>query len=381
MIHVPFLDLKAHHRPLLDEIRAAMDAVLSDAAFILGPAVEEFEQNFARYVGTKHCIGVNSGTTALQLALHACDIGPGDEVITTPMTWISTTWAISYVGATPVFVDVDPNTYTMSPTATAAAITERTKAFLPVHLYGHPADVSSLRQLAEERAITLIEDAAQAHGATLDGQRIGTFGKLACYSFYPGKNLGALGEAGAIVTDDDDLALRIRQLRNHAQQQRHHHVEIGYNARMDGIQGAALNVKLAHLDEFNAARERIAQAYLQGLRGTPGLQLPARRPEGPQAWHLFVVLVDGDRQWLADRLLKRGVETAVHYPTLVSDQPAYAHLGYKPGVFPVAARVASSCLSLPIYPEMTQEQVDWVIRSVRECMAELDDRKTLSRAA
>jgi dTDP-4-amino-4,6-dideoxygalactose transaminase len=365
-MQVPFLDIKAQNRSIWPQLQSAVAAVMENAQFILGPAVDRFETHFAQYVGVRHCVGLNNGTSALQMALAACDIGPGDEVITTPHTWISTSWAISYVGARPVFVDIDPQTYTLDPAQVERAVTPRTKAILPVHLYGQAADLDRLGRIAEAHNLVLIEDAAQAHGAMFDGRRVGAFGKVACFSFYPGKNLGAVGEGGAIVTGDAQIADRIRRLRDHAQHGRHHHVELGYNARMEGIQAAALDVKLPHLDGWNDARRKHAQRYRERLAGVPGIVLPAcPRPEG-HVWHLFVVLATGiDRATLQRSLAERGVATAVHYPTPVPLQPAYAHLGYEPGNFPVAEHVMKHCLSLPMFPEMTNDQIDYTVDVLR----------------
>jgi dTDP-4-amino-4,6-dideoxygalactose transaminase len=370
-MHVPFLDLKTHNLALGHEIRAALNVVLDEAQFVLGPGVARFEAAFAEYLGARHCVGVNNGTTALHLALLAADVGPGDEVITTPATWISTSWAISYVGATPVFVDVDPVTYTLDPQQVEDAITPRTRAVLPVHLYGQAAYVNDLTEIAHRHNLALIEDAAQAHGARVHGRRVGTFGRAGCFSFYPGKNLGAIGEAGAVVTDDDAFAARVRRLRDHAQDGRHHHVEVGYNARMEGVQGAALAVKLPHLDRWNAARARHAGRYHELLADVPGLILPrALRPEG-HVWHLYVVQLPGhDREQVRAALADRGVTTAVHYPTPVPFQPAYAHLGYRRGQFPVAELLMANCLSLPMYPELTPEQVEHAAGALREVLAE-----------
>ena len=369
-LQVPFLDLKEHHRRIWQELKEALAPVLSEAQFILGSAVQRFETAFAEYVSRPFCVGLNSGTSALHMALQACDVGPGDEVITTPHTWISTSWAISYVGATPVFVDIDPVTYNVDPELVARAITPRTKAILPVHLYGQACDMDSLCRIADEHDLLLIEDAAQAHGAVYDGRRIGSFGKIACFSFYPGKNLGAFGEGGAVVTDDEELANRIRRLRDHAQHGRHHHVELGHNTRMEGIQGAVLEVKLRHLDDWNAARRRNAERYCELLADVPGLQLPAApRPEA-HVWHLFVVLASGaNRDAVCRQLGEQGVASGVHYPTPVPLQPAYKHLGHKPGDFPVAEDVMRRCLSLPMFPEMTDEQVERTASVLRDCLA------------
>jgi dTDP-4-amino-4,6-dideoxygalactose transaminase len=366
-MQVPFLDLQAQNRSVWDDIQSALAPVLTQAQFILGPAVERFEKLFAAYQGARHCVGLNNGTSALHMALLACDVGPGDEVITTPATWISTSWAVSYVGARPVFVDVDPVTYTLDPELVEQAITPRTRAILPVHLYGQAADLAPLARLADKHGLALIEDAAQAHGAIYQGRRAGTLGKAGCFSFYPGKNLGAFGEGGAVVTNDDRLAERVRQLRDHAQRGRHHHVEIGYNTRMEGVQGAVLAAKLTHLDRWNAARARHAARYRQLLANVPGLVLPsAPRPEG-HVWHLFVVQVrGGDRDEVRAALQERGIATGVHYPTPVPFQPAYAFLGHRRGDFPVAEELMGSCVSLPLYPELSAEQIDHVAAAVRE---------------
>jgi dTDP-4-amino-4,6-dideoxygalactose transaminase len=366
-MRVPFLDLKAHNRSVRTEIQAALEPVLEEGQFILGPAVEAFEAHFAAYLGVRYCVGVNNGTSALHMALLACGVGPGDEVITTPATWISTSWAISYVQAVPVFVDVDPVTYTLDPERAERAITPRTRAILPVHLYGQAADLAPLGRLADKHGLALIEDAAQAHGALYRGLRVGAWGRAGCFSFYPGKNLGAFGEAGCVVTDDAEVAQRVRCLRDHAQQGRHHHVAVGYNTRMEGVQAAVLDAKLPHLDAWNAARVRHSRRYRQLLADVPGLALPrAPRPEG-HVWHLFVVRApEGKRDELRASLAERGIAAAVHYPTPVPFQPAYAHLGCRRGDFPVAEDLMSRCLSLPLFPELTEEQIDYVADALTE---------------
>jgi dTDP-4-amino-4,6-dideoxygalactose transaminase len=366
-MQVPFLDLRAQNRSVWSEVRAALKPVVEEAQFILGPAVERFEEQFAAYLGARHCVGLNNGTTALHLALLACGVGPGDEVLTTPATWISTSWAVSYVGARPVFVDVDPVTYTLDPVLAERAITSRTKAVLPVHLYGQAADLSALKSFADGYGLILVEDAAQAHGARIGGRRVGTHGLAGCFSFYPGKNLGAFGEGGCVVTDNDAIARRIRCLRDHAQDGRHHHVEIGFNARMEGVQGAVLGAKLPRLDEWNAARARHAARYAELLMDVPGITLPQSPwPEG-HVWHLYVIMVHGrDREDVRRALAERGVATGVHYPTPVPFQPVYAHLGHRRGDFPVAEQLMERCISLPMYPELRPEQVEHVARAVRE---------------
>jgi dTDP-4-amino-4,6-dideoxygalactose transaminase len=368
-MRVPFFDLKAQHRAIEPELRQALDAVLAGADFILGPAVERFEKDFAAYLGARHCVGLNSGTSALHLALLACGVGPGDEVITTPHTWISTSWAISYTGARPVFADIDPSTYTLDPAQVERLLTPRTRAILPVHLYGQAADLEALADLARRLGIALIEDAAQAHGAVSRGRHVGTIGRAGCFSFYPSKNLGAFGEGGAVVTDDESLAHRIRVLRDHAQARRHHHVEVGFNYRMEGLQGAVLAVKLRHLDRWNAARRRHTRLYVEILGDVPNLRLPAAPLPEAHVWHLFVVLLDGiDRDEMRQGLEGAGVGTGIHYPTPVHLQPAYAHLGYERGAFSVAEDVASRCLSLPMFPELTADQVEHAALALRDLL-------------
>lgn len=367
---VPFLDLKAQNSSIGAELEAATKAVIVEAQFVLGPAVDRFESAFAKYLGVRYCVGLNNGTSALHLALLASGIGPGDEVITTPHTWISTSWAITYVGARPVYVDIDPQSYNLHPDLVESAITPRTRAILPVHLYGQACELTKLADIASRRNLLLIEDAAQAHGAVHEGRKTGSWGDAACFSFYPGKNLGAFGEAGAVVTEDASLAMRVRHLRDHAQSGRHNHVEIGYNCRMEGLQGAVLDVKLRHLDAWNAARRSHATLYTELLADVLGLKLPALPHSEGHVWHLFVVLLeDVDRQRMQQLLADRGIATAVHYPTLVPFQPAYSGLGHRAGDFPVAERVAARCLSLPMFPSLTDEQIQYVASSVQECLA------------
>ena len=369
-IEVPFLDIKQQNQTIWCELQAALDEVVSQGQFILGPAVACFEEAFAEYIDCRFCVGLNSGTSALHMTLQACDIGPGDEVITTPHTWISTSWAISYVGATPVFVDIDPGTYNIDPALVKQAITPRTKAVLPVHLYGQAADVVQLREIADTHHLLLIEDAAQAHGALVDGRRVGSFGDAACFSFYPGKNLGAFGEGGAVLTDDEVLADRVRRLRDHAQEGRHNHVELGHNSRMEGIQGAVLTVKLQHLNTWNTARNRHADRYRQLLSHLDAIQIPREPVTGAHVWHLFVILAPkGERDRFRQHLSERGIATGIHYPTPVPLQPAYAHLGLKPGDFPVAEDVMSRCVSLPMFAELTDEQIDCVAGTIGEYFA------------
>ena len=368
-MQVPFLDLKTQNQSIWPEIMASLNPVLAEAQFILGPAVERFEKNFAAYVGAKHCVGLNNGTYALQMALIACDVGgPEAEIITTPATWISTSWAISYVNAKPVYVDVDPVTYTLDPAQVRKAITSKTRAILPVHLYGQSADLQPLLDIANQHGIALIEDAAQAHGAIYRGKRVGSIGKVGCFSFYPGKNLGAFGEGGCITTNDDAIATRVRQLRDHAQKGRHNHVEIGFNTRMEGVQGAVLDAKLKHLDGWNAGRRKNAMRYHELLAGAPNLVLPQAPVAEGHVWHIFAVTVKGkSRDQVRDAMAAKGVATGVHYPTLVPFQPAYAYLGYRPGAFPIAEPLFANCLSLPMFPELTDEQIRHTAQSLRDC--------------
>jgi len=363
---VPMLDLRVSYAWVREEILRVMQEVADGGTYVLGPKVAEFERAFAGYVGARHCVAVNSGTSALHLALIGAGVGPGDEVITVPMTFIATSWAISYVGATPVFVDVDPETYTMDVAQVERRITPRTKAILPVHLYGQPADLDPLLEISRRHSIPLIEDAAQAHGAAYCGQRAGTFGLVGCFSFYPGKNLGALGEGGAVVTDDDEVAARLRGLRDHGQSRRYHHDELGFNYRMDALQGAVLGIKLRHLEGWNEARGILAERYRKLLRGLP-LQIPDVGPGRRHAWHLFVVLHSG-RDRLRSELEVRGVQTGLHYPIPLHLQKAYRHLGYREGAFPVAERIGRECLTLPLFPGMTVRQQDAVVDALEEIL-------------
>jgi dTDP-4-amino-4,6-dideoxygalactose transaminase len=365
-MQIPFLDLKAQLAPIRGEVDAAIEHVLDNTAFILGPGVADFETEFAAQTGRKHAVGLNSGTSALHLALIAAGVGPGDEVITTPHTWISTTWAISYVGATPVYADIDPATANLDPAAAEAAITDRTKAILPVDLYGHPAALTDLEKIAESHGIALIEDAAQSHLATLDGRPAGSFGQSACFSFYPGKNLGAAGEGGAVVTDDDAIADRVRRLRDHAQDGRHNHVEVGYNYRMEGLQGAVLSVKLRHLAEWTEGRRAAAARYAE-LIDVPGVTLPQVAEGAEHAWHLYAIRV-ADRDGVGARLKEDGIATGVHYPTPVHLQPAYEHLGYRRGQLPHAEEYAANCLSLPMFAELTADQQAYVAEGLAKAV-------------
>lgn len=362
---IPFLDLQAQYRSIGPELEAAVLATLRSGSFVLGEAVERFEESFAAFCGTRHAIAVNSGTSALHLALLAADIGPGDEVITVAATFIATTAAIVYAGAVPVFVDIDPATWVMDPALVEAAITPRTRAILPVHLHGRLADMEALGAIARRHGLVLIEDAAQAHGAMRGGRKAGAFGEMGCFSFYPGKNLGACGEGGAVTTNDAGLAAAIRSLRDWGQQGKYNHVRHGFNYRMEGVQGAALNVKLPYLEGWNAARRRIAQGYQAELAA--GLGRPA--PIGADhACHVYAIRVP-DRDRMREDLQAAGVATNIHYPRPVHLQPAYAGLGGGAGSLPVSEALARETLSLPLFPEQDAGQVAAVIGAVNRIAA------------
>jgi dTDP-4-amino-4,6-dideoxygalactose transaminase len=362
---IPFLDLKLQYQNLKQDIVPAVLSTMESAQFILGKAVEDFEKAFAAAHGMKHCVAVGTGTDALHVILWARNIGPGDEVITVSHTFIATAEAISLTGARPVFVDVDPVTYTMDPEQLRRAITPRTKAIIPVHLYGQPAAMDAIMAIAREHHLLVVEDACQAHLAKWDGKFVGQFGHATAFSFYPGKNLGAYGEAGGVTTNDDALALDMRQLRDHGQTKKYHHRRWGHNYRMDGIQGAVLGVKLPHLDAWTEARRRHAQVYADGLKGVGDLVTPVESPRARHVYHLYVVQ-SKFRDALAKHLNERGIGTGLHYPIPLHLQDAYRDLGYTPGQFPVTEKVAEQGLSLPMFAELTAEQLEYVIRGVRE---------------
>jgi dTDP-4-amino-4,6-dideoxygalactose transaminase len=355
-------------RPIRAELDAAIARTLDNCSFCLGPDVVQFENDFAAFCGAKHALGFNSGTSALHVALRLLDIGPGDEVITTPSTFVATSWAISYVGARPVYADIDEATFNLDPAKVEQVITPRTKAILPVHLYGHPCGLDPLLDIARRHRLRLVEDAAQAHGATYRGRVVGTTGVVSCFSFYPGKNLGACGEGGALVTNDDALAARARSLREHGSSVRYRHDEVGYNYRMEGIQGAVLGVKLRHLAAWTDARRRVAHRYHELLAGTP-LVLPREADGVSSAYHLYVVR-HPRRDGLKKHLEERQIGCALHYPLPLHLQKCYADLGYKPGDFPVAEAAANQCLSLPIYPELQDEQIKRVADVIKEFFAQ-----------
>jgi dTDP-4-amino-4,6-dideoxygalactose transaminase len=361
---IPYFDLPAQLRGIRKEIDAAIARTIDNCSFCLGPDVAQFEQDFAKFCGTEHCVGFNSGTSALHVALLLAGVGPGDEVITTPFTFIATSWAISYVGAKPVYVDIDDATCNLDMKLVERAMTPRTKAILPVHLYGQPCDLDPLLEIARKHKVPLIEDACQAHGAKYKGKTVGTFGVTACFSFYPGKNLGACGEGGALVTNDGKLAARAKSLREHGSTQRYYHDEIGFNYRMEGFQGAVLGVKLPHLAKWTERRRAIAKIYGELLSETP-LQLPRELPHAEGVWHVYAAR-HARRDELKKYLEANGVGSAIHYPIPLHLQKAYASLGHKPGDFPVAEKAAREVLSLPIYPEMTDKHVQRVTDAVKD---------------
>jgi dTDP-4-amino-4,6-dideoxygalactose transaminase len=355
---IPYLDLKAQYRGIKDEIDAAVLRVLDSTQFILGEEVAAFEREFAAYCEAGDAVGVNSGTSALHLALLAAGIGPGDEVLTTPFTFVATVAAIRYAGATPVLVDIEPEYFAIDPAKIELAITPRTRAIIPVHLYGQPADMDAILDIARRRKLTVIEDAAQAHGAEYHGRRCGSLAEIAAFSFYPGKNLGAYGEGGAVTTTRPDVAARCRVLRDWGQEKRYEHGLKGFNYRMDGIQGAVLRVKLRRLEEWTQRRRQVATWYAEVL-DAGSLRIPRERPGCRHVYHVYAVR-SGDRDGLRNALAKEGIETGIHYPIPVHLQPAHADLGHRPGDFPVAEAVAGDVLSLPIFPEMTRRQVETV---------------------
>lgn len=361
---VNFVDLKAQYQTIKPEIDKAIENVISNTAFILGKAVAEFEEQFASYCGAKHCVGINSGTSALIMALKALDVGEGDEVITTPNTFIATAEAISFAGATPVFVDIEDKNYNLDPARLEKAITGKTKAVIPVHLYGQPADMDPLLEIAEKKGIAVIEDAAQAHGAQYKGKKAGGLANTACFSFYPGKNLGAYGEGGAVTTDDEGIAQKVRMLRDHGSPKKFYHEFIGNNCRLEGIQGAVLSVKLKHLDKWNDDRRKNADLYRKYLEGT-GVGLPEEMPYARHVYHVFCVRVK-ERQKLIDFLKEKGIFTNIHYPIPIHLQKAYSFLGYKKGDFPVTEGCMDQILSLPMFAELTEEEIKYTADCIRE---------------
>ncbi len=361
---IPLVDLKAQYQSIRPLVNAAIRRVIKRSTFILGPEAAQFEQAFAQYVGAKRAVGVASGTAALQLALLACGIGQGDEVITTAFTFVATAETISHTGAKPVFVDIDPRTYNLDPNRVEAALTPRTRAIVPVHLYGQPAEMESLLDIARRHDLWLIEDAAQAHGAAYQGRRCGSIGHLACFSFYPAKNLGAYGDGGAVTGNDENLLAKVCKLRDHGRTSKYQHDELGYGERLDALQAAVLGVKLSYLDEWNEARRGNAKLYTKLLEDSE-VVTPVEAPDTHHVYHLFVVRTPR-RDALVAHLQAHGIEVGIHYPLPLHRQPVYLKLGYADVVLPEAERAASEVLSLPMYPELTMEQVGYVVERVKE---------------
>jgi dTDP-4-amino-4,6-dideoxygalactose transaminase len=365
-LHVPFVDLAAQYATIEADINQAIAEVLRRTDFILGEEVELFEQEFAAFCEASYAVGVDSGTSALELALRAYDIGPEDEVITAANTFIATALAISFTGATPVLVDIDPRTYTMDISKLEAAITLRTRAIIPVHLYGHPVDMAPLLEIAQRYDLVVIEDACQAHGARYKGKRAGSLGHAAAFSFYPGKNLGAYGDGGIVVTNDTGVDESLRLLRNYGSIKKYHHAVRGYNRRLDTLQAAILRVKLQHLEVWSEARRQHAKLYHQLLSDTNGsIILPVEADYAESVYHLYVIRSE-DREGLQTHLQHTGIATGIHYPIPVHLQPAYQHLGYRRGVFPITERYAERILSLPMYPELSQISIERVTVAIKD---------------
>ncbi len=365
-MQVPFVDLKTQYQNLKKDIQPVIEDVCSGARFIMGPELSEFEENFARFTGSRHAVGVSTGTDALMMALRAAGIGEGDEVITAANTFIATVLGISAAGASPVLVDCDEKYYTIDPEKIESAITGKTKAILPVHLYGQPADMKRILDIANAHNLLVVEDACQSHGSQFHGKTTGTFGIAGCFSFFPGKNLGAYGDGGGVVTDDAEIDDRLRMLRNYGQRKKYHHEVKGWNYRLDNLQAGILNIKLKHLAGWNASRYAAAQHYTQLLaKLAEFVQTPAERPGCTHVYHLYIVRVK-DRDKLQNYLQERGVFTGIHYPIPIHLLPAYTELGGKKGDFPRTEQFADEILSLPMFPEITKEQIEYTVSCIGE---------------
>jgi dTDP-4-amino-4,6-dideoxygalactose transaminase len=367
-IRVPFLDLDAHHAPLRSEFDRAIGEVIDSGAFAGGPFVEKFEEAFASYCGCRYAVGVGSGTEALWLSLLACGVGPGDEVITVPNTFMATAEAITYCGARPVFVDVDERTYTMDPAGLEAVLSPRTKAVIPVHLFGQPADMDPILEFARRHHLFVIEDAAQAHGAKYKGRRAGTIADIGCFSFYPGKNLGAFGEAGAVVTESAELQEKIRVLRDHGQARKYRHTMVGWNCRMDGIQAAVLNVKLQQLERGNTLRRQHALEYDRAFADLEEVVTPFAASYAEHVYHVYAIRVQERDEAIWYLQEKKGIQCGVHYPVPIHLQKAYQDLGYEAGRFPISEQMALEFISLPMFPELTSTQIGMVALAVKEAV-------------
>lgn len=361
---IPLVALEAQLDSIREEIKAAIDRVLNDAAFILGQEVSLFEEEFAAYCGAKYAVGVDSGVSALELGMRALGIGPGDEVITPANSFIASSSAISFTGARPVLVDVDPVTYNIDPCQLRRNITPRTRAVMPVHLYGQPADMAGILEVADAHGLWVIEDACQAHGARYNGRRVGSLGHIAAFSFYPAKNLGAFGDAGAVVTNDANVADTVRTMRNYGQSEKYHHVLLARNHRLDTLQAAILRVKLRYLDQWNARRAELARLYTL-LLSNEKVTTPEVAPGCDHVYHLYVIQSE-DRDGLQAFLGERGIDTGIHYPIPIHLQPAYTSLGYRPGAFPVTESIATRLLSLPMFPDLKETEVEYVVRTIMD---------------
>lgn len=372
-MNVPFVDLKTQGQALLPEYQPVFASIVERGAFIMGPELREFETSFAAFCSCKHAVGVASGTDALVLAFKAVGVGPGDEVIIPANTFMATAEAVSHAGAAPVVVDVLPDTASIDPAAVEAALTRRTKAVVPVHLFGQPADMDAITAIARKKGLAVVEDACQSHGATYKGRLAGSLSDIAAFSFYPGKNLGALGDGGAVTTDNADLAETVRLLRNHGEKAKSNHTLVGYCSRLDNLQAAFLTIKLAHLPEWNKSRRAAAKQYDRLLgqvldaTGTPAIAPISERPDTESVYHLYVVQVDG-RDTIRAKLDAAGVATGVHYPVPIHLHPAYAALGYKRGSCPIAEAMADRILSLPIFPEITPQQIEYVVEQLAKAV-------------
>jgi len=359
---VPFVDLNAQINPIKEEINSAMQKVIDSSAYILGPDVKRFEENFAAYCGTKYAIGVDSGTSAIEMIMRAFDIGPGDEVIAPANTFIATVLPISYVGAKPVLVDMDPKTYNIDVNRIEEKITSKTRAIIPVHLYGQPVDMDAIQSIAKKHNLLVFEDACQAHGSFYKGQRAGSMSDAAAFSFYPAKNLGCYGDGGIVVTPHEEIYLKIRKLRDYGQEKKYHHIEIGYNRRLDTLQAAVLDVKLKYLDGWNEGRRINAARYVEKLNGSAYL-LPEVFEKNVPVWHLFVIQTE-KRDELQKYLAEQGISTGIHYPIPIHLQKSYQYLGCNKGDFPVTEKAADRIVSLPMYAELTEEMIDYVVKNL-----------------
>jgi len=364
-MRIPFVDLKRQYKSIKDEINAKINEVLESTQFILGENVRAFEEEFARYCNAKYAVGVASGSDALTLSLKALGIGEGDEVITVPNTFIATVDSISRNNARPVFVDIDPETYNIDVNKIEEKITDKTKAIIPVHLYGQPADMDPILRIAKEYGLKVIEDACQAHGAEYKGKKVGALGGVGCFSFYPGKNLGAYGDGGIIVTNSFEFAEKVRMLRNYGQKIKYYHDFVGYNSRLDELQAAILRVKLRYLDEWNELRRLHAEEYDRCLEEVSGIVLPFNKKNVKHVYHLYVMQCE-NRDAVQERLLSKGISTGIHYPAPIHLQQAYIKLGYHRGDFPVAEEYAKKILSLPMFPELTTDEIRYVSEQIKE---------------